>query len=92
MALAAVPHECRPRFSQGTVAGAGPDYLQSLLSHFSEDPVDTLAVQIVEGHMKTSYNLIRDRCVEETDGGPDTGIFRDDEAVNTQLVDQPCDM
>ena len=42
--------------------------------------------------MKTAYNFIRDRCLEETDGGPDTGIFRNDEAVYTQFVDQSGDM
>ena len=42
--------------------------------------------------MKTAYNFIRDRCLEKTDGRPDTGIFRNDEAVYTQLVHQSGDM
>ena len=42
--------------------------------------------------MKTAYNFIRDRCLEKTDGRPDTGIFRNDEAVYTQLIHQSGDM
>ena len=92
MALTAVTHECRSHFSQWTVACASLDYCQGFFSHFIEDPVDSRAIQIIKGHMKTAYNFIRDRCLEETDGRPDTGIVRNDEAVYTQLVDQSGDM